>query len=56
MHSEDSDQTQADLSLRWAQMPFCWFCQDEAQMLIGKNYKISISFEAEPVAFKPIVT
>ena len=22
---------QADLSLRWAHMPFCWFCQDAAQ-------------------------
>ena len=24
---EDSDQTQADLSLRWAHMPFCWLCR-----------------------------
>ena len=22
---------QADLSLRWAQMPFCWFCHEAAQ-------------------------
>ena len=22
---------QADLSLRWAHMPFCWFCHDAAQ-------------------------
>ena len=33
--SEDSDQTggdaQADLSLRWAHMPFCWFCHEVAQ-------------------------
>ena len=46
--SEDSDQpghppslislrcpldAQADLSLRWAYMPFCWFCHDAAQIL-----------------------
>ena len=34
-HSEDwSDwaDAQADLSLRWAHMPFCWFCHDAAQM------------------------
>ena len=24
---------QADLSLRWAHMPFCWFCHEAAQML-----------------------
>ena len=23
---------QADLSLRWARMPFCWFCHDAAQL------------------------
>ena len=25
---------QADLSLRWAHMPFCWFCHDAAQMYL----------------------
>ena len=33
--SEDSDQPghpQADLSLRWAHMPFCWFCFEVAQI------------------------
>ena len=34
--SEDSDQTgrdaQADLSLCWAHMPFCWFCHKAAQI------------------------
>ena len=24
---------QADLSFRWAHMPFCWFCHDAAQLL-----------------------
>ena len=24
---------QADLSLRWAHMPFCWFCHEAAQMV-----------------------
>ena len=34
-HSEDwSDwaDAQADLSLRWAHMPFCWFCHDAAHL------------------------
>ena len=32
-HREDSDQTgQADLSLRWAHMSFCWFCRAAVQM------------------------
>ena len=31
--SKDSDQTaQADLSLRWAHMPFCWFCHETAHL------------------------
>ena len=36
--SKDSDQTradaQADLSLRWAHMPFCWFCHEVAHIWI----------------------
>ena len=27
--SEDSDE--ADLSLHWAHMPFCWFCHDATE-------------------------
>ena len=30
VHSEDSDQTQADQSLRWTHMPLCWFCHAAA--------------------------
>ena len=29
----DRADAQADLSLRWAHMPFCWFCHDAAQIL-----------------------
>ena len=25
---------QADLSLRWAHMPFCWFCHEAAQLIL----------------------
>ena len=35
-HSKDSDQTayaQADLSLRWTHMTFCWFCHALAQIV-----------------------
>ena len=28
----DSTDAQADLSLRWAQMSFCWFCHEAAHM------------------------
>ena len=32
---------QGDLSLRWAHMPFCWFCHEAAHInqFIGKNNK-----------------
>ena len=37
MDSEDSDKTgwmlmQADLSIRWAHMQFCWFCHKAAHL------------------------
>ena len=25
---------QADLSLRWAHMPFCWFCREAAHLIV----------------------
>ena len=28
---------QADLSLRWAHMPFCWFCHEVAHMLVKQK-------------------
>ena len=38
--SEDSDldwaDAQADLSLRWAQRSFCWFCHEAAQIAIHR--------------------
>ena len=30
----DWAEAQADLSLRWAHMPFCWFCHEAAQMVV----------------------
>ena len=36
-HSNDwSDwmDTQADLSLRWAHMPFCWYCHEAARLML----------------------
>ena len=29
-----SSSGQADLSLRWAHMPLCWFCREMAQMTV----------------------
>ena len=31
----DWTDAQADLSLRWAHMPFCWFCHDATHLLIS---------------------
>ena len=32
---------QADLSLRWAHMPFCWFCHEAAQCeTVGDKTKV----------------
>ena len=47
MDSEDSDQTgrdaQADLSFRWAHMPFCWFCHDhDAAQIVSHKILICI--------------
>ena len=34
---------QADLSLRWAHMPFCWFCHEAAHIVI--SYEIYLSHD-----------
>ena len=39
LHADSEDwsdwvDAQADLSLRWAHMPFCWFCHEVAQFMI----------------------
>ena len=53
-HSEDSDQTgqmprligvfagsaQSDQSLRWAYMPFCWFCHEAALHSLFLNVSV----------------
>ena len=38
LHADSEDwsdwaEAQADLSLRWAHMPFCWFCPEAAHMV-----------------------
>ena len=38
-HSEDSDQT--GRSLRWAHMPYCWFCNEVAQFCLVKISNLS---------------
>ena len=40
--SEILADTQADLSLRWAHMPLCWFCHEAAQMDIQEQCHINI--------------
>ena len=29
----DSEDSEADLSLRWAQSSFCWFCHEAAHLM-----------------------
>ena len=35
---------QANLSLRWAHMPFCWFCREVAQMPFWIHQVYSLSY------------
>ena len=37
---------QADLSIRWAHMPFCWFCHEAAQIVI--NVDVFSNFSPPP--------
>ena len=39
---------QADLSLRWAHMPFCWFCHEVAQMITRICFSVILSSLTEP--------
>ena len=32
---------QADMSLRWAHMPLCWFCHETAHLLIPPSWSVS---------------
>ena len=32
LHADSEDSDQSDLSLRWAHMPFCWFCHEVVQI------------------------
>ena len=36
--NEDSVHAQADLSLRWAQMPFCWFRHEAAHFIFDLGH------------------
>ena len=36
-HRSDWVDAQADLSLRWAHMPFCWFCHDAAHICFAST-------------------
>ena len=43
LHADSEDwsdlaDAQADLSLRWAHMPLCWFCHEAAQMSLWPQY------------------
>ena len=39
----DWEDAQADLSLRWAHMPFCWFCREAAQIRRWSSLQILLS-------------
>ena len=46
---------QADPSLHWAHMPFCWFCREAAQMLLFKAYDSRLSFLAQRLPFESTI-
>ena len=59
----DSADAQADLSLRWAHRPFCWFCHEAAQFMVHNLFSTSkakrklrgfFSFGVIPVPWAPI--
>ena len=39
----DRTDAQADLSLRWVHVPFCWFCHKAAQYALCQTYQLSRS-------------
>ena len=54
MDSEDSDQT-GRMSLRWAHIPFCWFCHEAAHFrLILRNYELVGGFVGEEEVAPPL--
>ena len=47
LHADSEDwsdwaDAQADLSLRWANMPFCWFCHDVAHINVHVFYLLAL--------------
>ena len=48
-HSEDYDHAQADLSLCWAHMSFCWFCRVAAHFSWSMNLQFSVNHHAHAV-------
>ena len=49
--SEDSDQTgrmHRLMCLRWAQLPFCWFCHAAAHVYIAASQASRVSLTADP--------
>ena len=52
--SEDPD-AQAYLSLRWAQMSFCWFCHEVAQVIMYSWRKLSVNHQQLPTLSVPVI-
>ena len=48
LHADSED---SDLSLRWAHMPFCWFCHELAHIVLKQvNRKVQEEPQAEVAA------
>ena len=43
LHADSEDSDQADLSLRWLHMSFCWFWHEAAQLFFSLKKHLSVS-------------
>ena len=54
MKTDQTEWMQADLSLRWAHMPFCWFCHDAAHFTA--TYSKSFYYLFFEIGILPIIS
>ena len=47
MRTSDLADAQADLSLRWVHMPFCWFCHAAAHLFVSTSLNNETSISGE---------
>ena len=60
LHADSEDwsdwaDAQADPSLRWVHMPFCWFCQAAAQFKDGHSHHSRLTSPLHPLQYPGIL-